>query len=106
MAYECLKEFPPASAWQAYRDGARHEELLEYAIRQHQEKLSAELRSEQAERSLGRLKRRLRLADDACKSFREVITKRVVDQTQEDWSMALSKLTRWLDASPKPRGRA
>jgi len=40
-------------------------------------------------------------AEEVCRAFRTVVTKRVVDQTQDDWDLVLSLLTLWMDVSGK-----
>jgi hypothetical protein len=51
-------------------------------------------------------KRRLKAieaAEETCRAFRTVITKRVVDQTQADWDVVMDWLLVWMDHSPKSK---
>ena len=40
-------------------------------------------------------------AEDFCRAFREVATKRVVDATEADWSKVFDYLQRWLRLAGK-----
>lgn len=40
-------------------------------------------------------------AEEVCKAFRSVVTKRAIDQTQSDWNLVLTLVTRWMNISTK-----